>query len=275
MIGASTSARSCAFTAPCTGSTAPAARPAATQARAVSQSAVERRPACARTIIQVATTIGDERRPGRGRAERLTLDAQPARAVEQERGGHLAGYEETDGDERAKAREEQDAGRDVDGAADPAPQVRGLCVRQRTEGTERADHRREHEQQARADRELERGRADRAADGTGQLHVGARLERQEAADKEEETGSRGLPCGDHPARDANLTLVELACTVAIYHAGPPPERADARRNRLLILEAAAELIGERGFDQVTIDDIAARAGVAKGQSSTASGTAPA
>ena len=47
-------------------------------------------------------------------------------------------------------------------------------------------------------------------------------------------------------------------------AGPPPERADARRNRLLILEAAAELIGERGFDQVTIDDIAARAGVAKG-----------
>jgi AcrR family transcriptional regulator len=47
-------------------------------------------------------------------------------------------------------------------------------------------------------------------------------------------------------------------------AGPPPERADARRNRLRILEAAAELIGERGFDEVTIDDIAARAGVAKG-----------
>lgn len=46
--------------------------------------------------------------------------------------------------------------------------------------------------------------------------------------------------------------------------GPPPERADARRNRLRILEAAAELIGERGFDQVTIDDIAGRARVAKG-----------
>jgi AcrR family transcriptional regulator len=45
---------------------------------------------------------------------------------------------------------------------------------------------------------------------------------------------------------------------------PPPERADARRNRLLILEAAAELIGEHGFDQITIDDIAARAGLAKG-----------
>lgn len=47
-------------------------------------------------------------------------------------------------------------------------------------------------------------------------------------------------------------------------AGPPPERADARRNRLRILGAAAELIGERGFERVTIDDIAARAGVAKG-----------
>ena len=46
--------------------------------------------------------------------------------------------------------------------------------------------------------------------------------------------------------------------------GPPPERADARRNRLRILEAAAELIGERGLDEVTIDDIAKRAGVAKG-----------
>jgi AcrR family transcriptional regulator len=46
--------------------------------------------------------------------------------------------------------------------------------------------------------------------------------------------------------------------------GPPPERADARRNRLRILEAAADLIGEQGFDRVTIDDIAERAGVAKG-----------
>ena len=45
---------------------------------------------------------------------------------------------------------------------------------------------------------------------------------------------------------------------------PPPERADARRNRLRILEAAAELIGEQGLDEVTIDDIAKRAGVAKG-----------
>lgn len=47
-------------------------------------------------------------------------------------------------------------------------------------------------------------------------------------------------------------------------AGRPSERADARRNRLRILSAAAELIGEQGLEQVTIDDIAARAGVAKG-----------
>ena len=46
--------------------------------------------------------------------------------------------------------------------------------------------------------------------------------------------------------------------------GPPPERADARRNRLRILTAAADLIGEQGFDRVTIDEIADRAGVAKG-----------
>jgi AcrR family transcriptional regulator len=47
-------------------------------------------------------------------------------------------------------------------------------------------------------------------------------------------------------------------------AGPLPERADARRNRLLILQAAADLIGEQGLEQVTIEAIAERAGVAKG-----------
>jgi AcrR family transcriptional regulator len=46
--------------------------------------------------------------------------------------------------------------------------------------------------------------------------------------------------------------------------GPPPERADARRNRLRILEAAAELIAEQGLAETTVDDIAKRAGVAKG-----------
>jgi AcrR family transcriptional regulator len=47
-------------------------------------------------------------------------------------------------------------------------------------------------------------------------------------------------------------------------AGAQPERADARRNRERILAAAAELIGERGLGQVRMDEVAARAGVAKG-----------
>ncbi|MBO0677406.1 helix-turn-helix transcriptional regulator [Mycolicibacterium sp. S2-37] len=44
----------------------------------------------------------------------------------------------------------------------------------------------------------------------------------------------------------------------------PPERGDAARNRLLLLEAARRLIAERGADAVSTDDIAAAAGVGKG-----------
>lgn len=42
------------------------------------------------------------------------------------------------------------------------------------------------------------------------------------------------------------------------------ERADAARNRLLVLEAAERLFAERGVGSVTMDDIAAAAGVGKG-----------
>jgi AcrR family transcriptional regulator len=42
------------------------------------------------------------------------------------------------------------------------------------------------------------------------------------------------------------------------------ERADARRNRQRILDAAAELADERGLEAVTMDEVASRAGVAKG-----------
>jgi AcrR family transcriptional regulator len=45
---------------------------------------------------------------------------------------------------------------------------------------------------------------------------------------------------------------------------PPRERADAARNRLRILEAAAALIGERGIEQVSMEDVACRAGVGTG-----------
>ncbi|MEN3285131.1 MAG: hypothetical protein V7607_6271 [Solirubrobacteraceae bacterium] len=45
---------------------------------------------------------------------------------------------------------------------------------------------------------------------------------------------------------------------------PERERADARRNRERILCAAARLVGERGIDGVSMDDVAAEAGVGKG-----------
>jgi AcrR family transcriptional regulator len=50
-------------------------------------------------------------------------------------------------------------------------------------------------------------------------------------------------------------------------ANPDPalrERADAARNRRLILDAAAALIDERGIDAVSMDDLARRAGVGAG-----------
>jgi AcrR family transcriptional regulator len=45
---------------------------------------------------------------------------------------------------------------------------------------------------------------------------------------------------------------------------PPPERGDAARNRALLLDAARRLIAERGAEAVSMDDIAAAAGVGKG-----------
>lgn len=45
---------------------------------------------------------------------------------------------------------------------------------------------------------------------------------------------------------------------------PLAERSDAARNRGLLLEAARRLVATRGADAVTMDDIAAAAGVGKG-----------
>lgn len=44
----------------------------------------------------------------------------------------------------------------------------------------------------------------------------------------------------------------------------PAERGDAARNRALLLDAARRLVGERGAEAVTTEDIAAAAGVGKG-----------
>ena len=54
-------------------------------------------------------------------------------------------------------------------------------------------------------------------------------------------------------------LTELPVTDQVPH-----ERGDAARNRSLLLDAARRLIGERGADAVSTDDIAAAAGVGKG-----------
>jgi AcrR family transcriptional regulator len=45
---------------------------------------------------------------------------------------------------------------------------------------------------------------------------------------------------------------------------PQQERGDAARNRALLLDAARSLVAERGADAVTMDDVAAAAGVGKG-----------
>jgi AcrR family transcriptional regulator len=45
---------------------------------------------------------------------------------------------------------------------------------------------------------------------------------------------------------------------------PPQERGDAARNRALLLDAARQLVAKRGADGVTMDDVAAAAGVGKG-----------
>jgi len=46
--------------------------------------------------------------------------------------------------------------------------------------------------------------------------------------------------------------------------GAAPERGDAARNRMLLLDAARALIAERRPGEITTDDIAAAAGVGKG-----------
>ncbi|MFC6597991.1 helix-turn-helix domain-containing protein [Kitasatospora paranensis] len=45
---------------------------------------------------------------------------------------------------------------------------------------------------------------------------------------------------------------------------PPKERADAARNRIAVLEAAAGLFAEQGVEAVSMDQVAAAAGVGKG-----------
>jgi AcrR family transcriptional regulator len=50
----------------------------------------------------------------------------------------------------------------------------------------------------------------------------------------------------------------------VLRASPPRERADAARNRAAVLDAAADLFRAHGVDAVSMDAVAAAAGVGKG-----------
>ncbi len=60
-----------------------------------------------------------------------------------------------------------------------------------------------------------------------------------------------------------MSVSDGLTTLSVSEPGPP-ERGDAARNRLLLLDAARRLVSERGAEAVTTDDIAAAAGVGKG-----------
>jgi AcrR family transcriptional regulator len=66
------------------------------------------------------------------------------------------------------------------------------------------------------------------------------------------------PSGSAPARPLLGIGVPLPGTVE------PTERADAARNRQLLLDAAQRLVREQGVDSLTMDALAKRAGVGKG-----------
>lgn len=63
-----------------------------------------------------------------------------------------------------------------------------------------------------------------------------------------------------PWSDSASAAVELS----LLRTSPPRERADAARNRALVLDAAATLFRRHGVDAVSMDAIAAAAGVGKG-----------
>lgn len=73
----------------------------------------------------------------------------------------------------------------------------------------------------------------------------------------------GLQSAFQGAIASRETVVPVEAVVVPPAAGSA-RRADAVRNRARVLDAAARLYAERGVDDVTMDDIAAAAGVGKG-----------
>ncbi|MFD0020053.1 TetR/AcrR family transcriptional regulator [Streptomyces sp. NPDC058382] len=64
--------------------------------------------------------------------------------------------------------------------------------------------------------------------------------------------------------DSNGLRSGLPVPLELLRTPPPTERADAARNRAAVLEAAAQLFAEQGVDAVSMDQVAAAAGVGKG-----------
>lgn len=65
------------------------------------------------------------------------------------------------------------------------------------------------------------------------------------------------------AHDSNGLRSGSAIPLELLRTPPPKERADAARNRVAVLEAAARLFAEQGVEAVSMDQVAA-AGVGKG-----------
>ncbi|MFD7984449.1 TetR/AcrR family transcriptional regulator [Kitasatospora indigofera] len=66
------------------------------------------------------------------------------------------------------------------------------------------------------------------------------------------------------AHDSNGPQSASAIPLELLRTPPPKERADAARNRVAVLEAAAGLFAEHGVEAVSMDQVAAAAGVGKG-----------
>ncbi|MDA1359030.1 helix-turn-helix domain containing protein [Glycomyces luteolus] len=64
--------------------------------------------------------------------------------------------------------------------------------------------------------------------------------------------------------DSNGLQSGFAIPLELLRTPPPKERADAARNRAAILDAAARLFAEHGVEAVSMDQVAAAAGVGKG-----------
>ncbi|MFF8815969.1 TetR/AcrR family transcriptional regulator [Streptomyces pactum] len=66
------------------------------------------------------------------------------------------------------------------------------------------------------------------------------------------------------AHDSNGPRSDSAMPLELLRTPPPKERADAARNRAAVLEAAARLFAEHGVEAVSMEQVAAAAGVGKG-----------